>query len=45
MKLCKEPTLRLRALNKHNITHNVHQDGKCYLTDNADIDKVSSITM
>ena len=26
---CKEPTLRLKALNEHN-THNVHRDGKCY---------------
>ena len=29
MEICQAPTLRLRALNKHN-THNVHQDGKCY---------------
>ena len=28
MKLCKAPTLRLKALNKHNITHNVHRDVK-----------------
>ena len=26
MEICKAPTLRLKALN----THNVHQDGKCY---------------
>ena len=26
----KAPTLRLKALNKHNITHSVHRDGKCY---------------
>ena len=28
--ICKAPTLQLKVLNKHN-THNVHQDGKCYL--------------
>ena len=28
MEICKAPTLRLKALNKH--THNVHRDGKCY---------------
>ena len=27
--ICKVPTPRLKALNKHN-THNVHQDGECY---------------
>ena len=29
MEICKAPTPRLKALNKHN-THNVHRDGKCY---------------
>ena len=28
MEICKAPTLRLKALNKHN-THNVHRGGKC----------------
>ena len=27
MGICKAPTLRLKALNKHSITHNVHRDG------------------
>ena len=29
MKICKAPTLRLKALNKHSIRHiiNVHRDG------------------
>ena len=27
MDICKAPTLRLKALNKHSITHNVHRDG------------------
>ena len=29
MKICKAPTQRLNALNKHS-THNVHRDGECY---------------
>ena len=29
MQICEAPTLRLKALNKHN-THNVHPDGKRY---------------
>ena len=54
MQICQAPTLRLKALNKHNNTHNVHRHGKCYhqfnkqtekLTDNVDINKGSSITM
>ena len=27
MDICKASTLRLKALNKHSITHNVHRDG------------------
>ena len=54
MQLCQAPTLRLKALNKYNNTHNVHRHGTCYqqfnkqtekLTDNVDINKGSSITM
>ena len=54
MQICQAPTLRLKALNKHNNTHNIHRHGKCYqrfnkqtekLTDNVDINKSSSITM
>ena len=26
MEMCKAPTLHLKALNKHSITHNVHRD-------------------
>ena len=29
MEMCKAPTPRLKALNKHNI-HNVHRDGESY---------------
>ena len=29
MEICKAPTPRLKALNKHN-TRTVHRDGKCY---------------
>ena len=29
MEICKAPTLRLKALNKHIYTPNVHRDGKC----------------
>ena len=46
MEICKAPTLRLKAVNKHN-THNVLWDGKCYqqFTHNVDIKKGSSITV
>ena len=53
MGICKAPTLptlRLKALNKHD-AHNVHRDVKCYqqfnkkLTHNVDINMGSSITM
>ena len=27
MEICKAPTLPLKALNNHNITHNEHRDG------------------
>ena len=32
MEICKAPTLRLKALNKHTVTHiiSVHRDGKRY---------------
>ena len=30
MQICQAPTLRLKALNKHNDTHNVYRHGKCY---------------
>ena len=52
MEICKVPTLRLKALNKHNMTHimyieteNASQQFKKRLTHNVDIDKGSSITM
>ena len=51
MDICKAPTLWPKALNKYNMTHNVHRNGKCYqqlnkkLAHNVDNDKGSSITM
>ena len=53
MEICKESTVRLKALNKHNrySTHNMHRDGKCYqqfnkkVAYNVDINKDSRITM
>ena len=34
MEICKAPTLRLKALNKHSITHNVHRDGNVTSNEN-----------
>ena len=46
MEICKAPTLRLKALNRHNITL-VHRDGKWYQQFNKkltrNVDKGSSI--
>ena len=30
IEICKVLTLRLKVLNKHNMTHNIDQGGKCY---------------
>ena len=52
MQICKEPTLRLKVLNKHNITHimsieitNVLIVFSKMLTYNVNINEGSSITM
>ena len=52
MEICKAPTLRPKALNKHNIAHIMYIETKkkCQqfskkLTHHVDIDKGSSITM
>ena len=51
MEMCIAPALQLKALNKHNVTHNVYRGGKCYqqfnikITHNVDINKGSIIIM
>ena len=53
MEICKAPTLRLKALNMHSITHIMYiememlwgKKKKKRVTHNADINKGSSITM
>ena len=51
MEICQAPTLRLKALNKHSITHIMYIEMKSFLKThthtqhNVDISKGSSITM
>ena len=35
MEMCKAPTLRLKAMKKHSITHNAHRDGNVISNKNA----------
>ena len=37
--ICKAPTLRLKALNKHSITHNVQRDGNVISNKNVNKEK------